>query len=765
MTFSFNPFAAFLSCCFLLPSLSHAQSVSLSAVQTKRLADAGKLWGHIKYFHPWLQYKNINWDSAFAAAVPSIINAPDSATYAAALKQWLGVLNDPATRVVSTAGSTLAVEKKGSLSIDVKDSVLIVAVHNLDGMDDYESIIGALQEIPKLLHQARYLVFDLRPIKPNPWADLDPLIEYSNIETNLSQGIMYKPSVRTVVHDGFTPERGNTSGNYKTFFRVDQLTVLTGTQKNAIPIAFLLNANIQLPSIAVALQDAGKAIVVSEGPLNQSFSGLTAQYTIADGITISMRTGELVRQNGKTSLTSDVILEKENDLLVNLTKTISLLKAGIPAPSTNTESLSVISTPKKGVFSSDKIYPDLGNRILAASKIFTVINTFYVNKKLMDKKWDEVFIEYLPRFAAAKDSMEYIKAVSEMYAHIQDGHGFISSRVHATDHIIGKGITPSVYGKVIEGKFVITALIVDSVAKKEGLAVGDIIQKIDGKDMLALIDEQRPFMPASNYVTQTRYISDFTLCGNDSSKATLTILDKFNKVKNVVVTRRRAYNAPYWKKKRAENEGPIFKLLPNNIGYVDMERLPGNMVDSMLETFKNTKGFIMDMRGYPQGTAWTLAPRLSKDKVQAGALFSRLQPGAPDISAEGNEISSTTTTVTFLQKLPATLKWRYTGKTVMLMNETTQSQAEHSGLFYKAANGTTFIGSQTAGANGDVTNFFIPGLVNLTFSGQNVSYPNGQTMQRKGLIPDITVKPTINGIRAGKDEVLDRAVLFLNTGK
>jgi hypothetical protein len=38
-------------------------------------------------------------------------------------------------------------------------------------------------------------------------------------------------------------------------------------------------------------------------------------------------------------------------------------------------------------------------------------------------------------------------------------------------------------------------------------------------------------------------------------------------------------------------------------------------------------------------------------------------------------------------------------------------------------------------------------------------------MQRKGLIPDITVRPTIKGIRAGKDEVLERAILFLNTGK
>jgi hypothetical protein len=59
---------------------------------------------------------------------------------------------------------------------------------------------------------------------------------------------------------------------------------------------------------------------------------------------------------------------------------------------------------------------------------------------------------------------------------------------------------------------------------------------------------------------------------------------------------------------------------------------------------------------------------------------------------------------TFLQRLPRTDKFRYHGKTVLLIDERTMSQAEHTGLFFEAANGTQFIGSPTAGANGDVTN-------------------------------------------------------------
>jgi C-terminal processing protease CtpA/Prc len=750
----------------LLPDLLQSQTPSLTPQQTKRLADAGKLWGYIKYFHPYLQYKSINWDSAFAAAVPSIIEATDKASYAKALQPWLDILHDPITTVMPGAITGVQYSKENpSPTLVTKDSILFVTIRNLKDLDNWQLAISTLQKIPRQLSEVRYLVFDLRPTQPYAWADLGGLLDYGNIEAGLCSGTLYKPSTRSIVHDGFVPERGGSSGGYSSFFKFNQISTVTGTQKNPVPIAFLVNENMPLPALALTLQDAGKALVVSEGPLNLGNSNLAMRYSIADSVVISLRTGEVVRKNGKTAITPNAVFEKQSDLQVNLDKTVALLKAGIPTPTESRETLPLESLPKMAGYPNDKRYCSLGNRVLAAAKIYTVINTFFVNKKLMDQSLDKVYEQYLPRFVAAKDSMEYAQAVAEMYAHIQDGHGFISSQVSTTRKFVGQGVTPSVYGKVVENKFVITALVVDSVAKKEGLAVGDVILSINGKDILKLIDEQRPYQAASNYVTQTSYITNFLLCGDDGSTATLKIMDKDNKVKEVEVTRKRAYNKPFWEKKRVENAGPIFKLLSPEIGYVDMERLESNMIDSMLNTFKNTKGFIMDMRGYPKGTAWGLAPRLSTKNILDGALFTRLQPSVPDISADGNEVSATTTTVSFMQKLPTTTDWRYTGKTVMLMNETTQSQAEHSGLFFKAANNTIFIGSQTAGANGDVTNFNIPGFTNLTFSGQNVSYPNGQTMQRKGLVPDIVVKPTIKGIRAGKDEVLERAVVFLKTGK
>jgi hypothetical protein len=135
---------------------------------------------------------------------------------------------------------------------------------------------------------------------------------------------------------------------------------------------------------------------------------------------------------------------------------------------------------------------------------------------------------------------------------------------------------------------------------------------------------------------------------------------------------------------------------------------------------------------------------------------------SPDLP--NGELSSSQEVTTFLQRLPHTDKWRYHGKTVMLMDERTISQAEHSGLFLEAAKGTKFIGSPTQGANGDVTNLSAPGGIYVRFSGQGVWHPDGRQLQRLGLQPEIELRPTLVGIRAGKDEVLDRAIAYLQHG-
>jgi C-terminal processing protease CtpA/Prc len=165
------------------------------------------------------------------------------------------------------------------------------------------------------------------------------------------------------------------------------------------------------------------------------------------------------------------------------------------------------------------------------------------------------------------------------------------------------------------------------------------------------------------------------------------------------------------------------------------------------------------MRGYPKGTAWLIAPRLTDRSAVPAAQFTERMARGPRgaIGFETDEALARS----FMQYLPTIAGETYRGWTVMLMDERTQSQAEHTGLFLKAANNTRFVGSRTAGADGDVTNVALPGNILVWFTGMAVRHPDGRPLQRTGLIPDILVKPTIRGIRAGRDEVLERALTYL----
>jgi hypothetical protein len=195
--------------------------------------------------------------------------------------------------------------------------------------------------------------------------------------------------------------------------------------------------------------------------------------------------------------------------------------------------------------------------------------------------------------------------------------------------------------------------------------------------------------------------------------------------------------------------------LDGNIGYADLDRLTVSQVGEMFEQFKNSDAIIFDMRGYPNGTAWAIAPYLAEKPEAGAALFECPMLLSPD--EDGRQ------KYTFTQRIPPPRPHvrRYEGKTVMLIDERTISQAEHTGLFFEAANGTVFIGSNSNGANGDVTNFVVPGGIYLSFTGQSVRHADGRQLQRVGLVPHLEVTPTIEGIRAGKDEVLEAAIDYL----
>ena len=82
---------------------------------------------------------------------------------------------------------------------------------------------------------------------------------------------------------------------------------------------------------------------------------------------------------------------------------------------------------------------------------------------------------------------------------------------------------------------------------------------------------------------------------------------------------------------------------------------------------------------------------------------------------------------------------------------------------FRAGQNTVILGSQTSGADGRVSDIFLPGGIKTWISGFGVYYPDGGQTQRVGIVPDIEVKPTVKGFVEGRDELLEKAIEVVDT--
>ncbi|HSM16044.1 MAG TPA: S41 family peptidase, partial [Gemmatimonadales bacterium] len=345
------------------------------------------------------------------------------------------------------------------------------------------------------------------------------------------------------------------------------------------------------------------------------------------------------------------------------------------------------------------------------------------------------------------DATAYHLAVAEMYAHIHDTHGFVNSEVLSEP--FGVASSP-LYLRWIEDAPVVAGFYDEEAARAAGIEIGDIVLGIDGEDALERVHRYAKYIAASTPQALMMRAVDLILSGPTETAASLKVEGRDGQTRTVEVPRRPDYRQGF-----TYRTGDVLRLLDGNIGYADLDRLTTAQVTEMFERFKDTEAIIFDMRGYPNSTAYSIASYLADEPGKGAALTDRpmlLGPGE-----WGRQ------TFTFTQHIPAPGPevTRYTGKTVMLIDERAISQAEHSGLFFEAANETVFIGSHTNGADGDVTNFSVPGGILLYFTGQSVRHVDGRPLQRLGLVPDVDVKPTVEGIRAGRDEVLEAALVYL----
>ncbi len=392
---------------------------------------------------------------------------------------------------------------------------------------------------------------------------------------------------------------------------------------------------------------------------------------------------------------------------------------------------------------SDMPYPDDGFRLLSLYRYWNMIHYFFPYKHLMDKDWSMTLKEYISTFINAKNELDYEFAALQLIGDIQDTHANLWDGGDKINEWKGENFPP-VHLRFIEDQLVVTDFYNPELKSKAGLKIGDIITSVNGKPVGEILKEKSKFYPASNVPTRLRDFSADVLRSNSTTIDINYIRNTATAVAHkLLLYPKDSLDIYRWYRK---NNDKCYKLLDGNIGYVTLQSIKNKDIPEIKEKFKETKGIIIDIRNYPS----TFVPfELGSYFVSSSIPFVKFTKGSTENPGA----------FTFTEKLEIPSdEESYKGKLVVLVNELSQSQAEYTAMAFRAGENTTIIGSTTAGADGNVSKIFLPGGLRTMISGIGVYYPNGAETQRVGIVPDVEVKPTIAGVKAGRDELLEKAV-------
>jgi len=155
---------------------------------------------------------------------------------------------------------------------------------------------------------------------------------------------------------------------------------------------------------------------------------------------------------------------------------------------------------------SEMSYPDDGFRLLSLYRYWNMIQYYFPYKHLIDKDWNAVLKEYIPKFVNAKDELAYELAAVELIGNIHDSHANLWGGADKIRDRKGEYFAPF-HVRFIEDQLVITDYYNPELKTEIGLEIGDIISTINGKTIEELIEEMSKYYPASNVPTRLRDIS------------------------------------------------------------------------------------------------------------------------------------------------------------------------------------------------------------------------------------------------------------------
>ncbi len=381
-----------------------------------------------------------------------------------------------------------------------------------------------------------------------------------------------------------------------------------------------------------------------------------------------------------------------------------------------------------------------GYRLLALFRFWNGVHYLFAYRTMMDRPWDEALPSFIPRVAESDSTRLFEEAMLELATWLCDSHVYVTG--YQTNLMSMFGSTElCIDVKFIQGKAYVSRAWVDNFSDSK-VKRGDEVLAIAGKSVPSIVDSLKRHLPTSNVSTMYRDIARL-IVRTDSPYV------------NVRVRRgARTLTVPVFS--RAGGPSPVSERIerffrhvgPGNYGLVDMKFFSVDSLKARSREMRSCDGLIVDLRnGIGIG-----------DKRELGEFFLPW----PTISAKF-AVADWTMPGRFTFISPHVFGDKnarhYKGKLVIMVDASTQSSLEYTAMVLASAPGAIVVGSQTAGADGDIKQLPLPGNGLLTFTGLAVFYPDGGVTQRTGLRISKVVNATSKALTSDHpDEVFNEAM-------
>ena len=361
---------------------------------------------------------------------------------------------------------------------------------------------------------------------------------------------------------------------------------------------------------------------------------------------------------------------------------------------------------------------------------WNVFRHFYPYWKEAAVDWDARLGPQIEDALRTRTRDDQRDALRRLVADARDGHGSVVDTRQPQPRVA----LPIALGAV-EDRVVITAS-----AAPADAPVGAVVSAIDGAPAGQRLAESMQLVSGSAHWKQARALREIAACAKG---AVVTLALDGGAGAREVSLRCDAVQPPA--EKRPE---PIAELAPG-IWYVDLTRARMEQLKPMLEQLSGAPAVVFDVRGYPTDAGAGILPHLAEAPERDRWMH------VPKISGPFGRFAgwhSVGWNVT-----PAAPRLR--GRIVFLTDGRAISYAESVMGYVADRKLGTIVGSATAGTNGNVAVFEVPGGFRIGFTGMRVTRHDGHSpFHLIGVTPDVAVTPTLASIREGRDVVLERAV-------